>query len=93
MPIGSTPTTCLPKPGTSDKDFTLHTDNDNPSGIWSDGTTMWVADDVDAKLYAYKMSDQTRDSDKDVTLHRMNNAPFEMWSDGTTMWVADWIDS
>ena len=28
----------------SSKDITLHTDNGDPQGIWSDGTTIWVAD-------------------------------------------------
>ena len=27
--------------------------NDSPSGIWSNGTTMWVGDSVDRKIYAY----------------------------------------
>ena len=27
--------------------------NNNPVGIWSDGTTMWVADTADDKIYAY----------------------------------------
>ena len=31
--------------------------NTNPTGIWSDETTMWVADLDDDKIYAYKMSD------------------------------------
>ena len=30
-------------------------------GIWSDGTTMWVADTVeDSKIYAYRMSNYSR---------------------------------
>ena len=29
--------------------------NNNPAGIWSDGTTMWVADLRDARIYAYNM--------------------------------------
>ena len=39
--------------------------NTKPTGIWSDGATMWVADDTDSKLYAYKMSDGSRDAGKD----------------------------
>ena len=37
----------------SAKDYTLHSDNGNPGGIWSDGTTMWVLDVNDDKIYAY----------------------------------------
>ena len=29
--------------------------NYDPRGIWSDGTTMWVADENDGKIYAYYM--------------------------------------
>ena len=75
-------------------------DNTAPRGVWSDGTTMWVADFADPKLYAYRMSDQSRDSDKDFTLaadtndtlFNNNGHPRGIWSDGTTMWVADYFD-
>ena len=45
----------------SDKDFnTLSAaGNERPIGIWSNGATMWVADDTDRKIYAYKMSDKS----------------------------------
>ena len=68
--------------------------NDNPTGIWSDDTTMWVADDGDNKIYAYKMSDKSRDSAKDFdTLSEADNIFLGgIWSDGTTMWVADYSD-
>ena len=33
--------------------------NRNPTGIWSDGTTMWVAD-RSAKIYAYNMRTRAR---------------------------------
>ena len=32
--------------------------NERPHGIWSDGTTLWVADAADAKIYAYRMPSQ-----------------------------------
>ena len=65
--------------------------NTSPTGIWSDGTTMWVADFADAKIYAYSMSNRSRDSAKDFdTLTNIgNNSPLGIWSDGSTMWVAD----
>ncbi len=63
-------------------------------GIWSDGTTMWVADTLRDSLYAYKMnpggSDHgDRDSSRDISLHADNALPRGIWSDGETMWVAD----
>ena len=65
--------------------------NDFPMGIWSDGTTMWVADHDDAKIYAYNMSTKQRDSAKDFnTLDDAgNDDPRGLWSDGSIMWVAD----
>ena len=75
------------------KDFALAAENGYPTGIWSDGTTMWVADFEDAKLYAYNMSEKTRDAGKDFTLRTGNSLPVGIWSDGTTMWVVDFQDA
>ena len=78
-----------------DKEFVPHTDNTEARDIWSDGTTMWVADSSDDKLYAYALADGTRQdgtngtTNREFNLHSDNDNPFSMWSDGTTMWVAD----
>ncbi len=77
----------------SGSDFTLDAANGYPTGIWSDGITMWVADFEDAKLYAYRMSDRSRDSSKDFTLDAANGSPVGIWSDGTTMWASDFSDA
>ena len=63
-------------------------------GIWSDGTTMWVADEFDDAIHAYRMSDMSYDADNDFdTLHAAGNRdPKGIWSDGMTMWVADGDD-
>ena len=68
--------------------------NNNPEGIWSDGTTMWVADTDDDKIYAYDLATKARDASKDFnTLAGAgNNNPEGIWSDRTTMWVADLAD-
>ena len=71
---------------------TLHAaGNDSPYGIWSDGTTMWVADFRDVRIYAYSLATKARDSSKDFdTLSAASNHDSrEIWSDRTTMWVAD----
>ena len=75
----------------SSSDFdTLNTPgNNNPRGICSDGTTMFVADGGDDKIYAYKMSDTTRDSGKDVALDSANNSPQGLSCDRTHLWVAE----
>ena len=74
-----------------DLDGLIAAGNNSPTGIWSDGATMWVADLSGGKLYAYRLSDGGRDSDKDFdTLSAAGNVkPVGIWSDGTTMWVAD----
>ena len=68
--------------------------NRNPDGLWSDGTTMWAADQDSDKIYAYSMGTKARDSAKDFDTLRAagNTGPGGLWSDGTTMWVADWRD-
>ena len=73
-------------------DITLHSDNTAPYGIWSDGTTIWVADLTDDKLYAYALADGTRLSSKEFDLHSDNGSPSGIWSDGATIWVADTTD-
>ena len=69
--------------------------NDDPTGIWSDRTTLWVADNNDAKIYAYQLSDGAQEPDKDFdTLAAAgNDYPTGIWSDGVTMWVADYDDA
>ena len=68
--------------------------NSQPRGLWSDGITMWVADASDARIYAYKTADKTRDPAKDFNtlIAAGNTSPMGIWSDGTTMWAADWQD-
>ena len=74
----------------SGKDIPLDPANSNPSDIWSDKTTIWVADTVSDKLYAYKLANGDRVSSKDFgTLDSENTTPTGLWSDGATMWVVD----
>ena len=70
----------------------LFVDNTDPTGIWSDGNTMWVLDYVDNKIYAYDISTRSPVPSKDFTLPAAgNNIPWIIWSDRTTMWVADYV--
>ena len=61
--------------------------NTEPSGIWSNGTTIWIADVSTAKLYAYSQAGGARDGDKDIALGGAMMAPTGIWSDGATIWV------
>ena len=85
---------CCPRNPANDFDTMKAAGNESPRGIWSDGTTMWVVDDWDDKLYAYDMAFRDRDPARDFTTLDAagNNKPSGIWSDGTTMWVADYFD-
>ncbi len=75
------------------KDIDLDSANADPTGLWSDGETIWVAD-ADARAYAYSLADGSRDSTKDIDLGEAgNDAPHGVWSDGETLWVADSDDT
>ena len=68
-----------------------------PRGIWSSGTTMWVAcatgnDNIGANLCSYSMSTKKRGADFHTLGTHGNNSPMGIWSDLTTMWVADAYD-
>ena len=77
-----------------DREIALHADNLHPFGIWSDGTTMWVADSPPGsnevkKVYAYTLSDGTRQTDMEFDFPGSYRNYHDIWSDGTTMWVTD----
>ena len=74
-----------------DLDALIAAGNHGSTGIWSDGTTMWVADHARDKLYAYNLSSKALDDSKDfdTLVAAGNGALGGIWSDGTTMWVAD----
>ena len=80
------------------RDITFSMENTRPLGIWSDGTTIWVAnngmDNSDDKIFAYTLSDGSRDADKDIDSLNIagNNVPVGLWSNGTTLWVVDNAD-
>ena len=68
--------------------------NANPLGIWSDGTTMWVSDLNDNKIYAYSLSSKERDAsqDFDTLAAAGNTSPYAIWSNLAIMWVVDSVD-
>ena len=80
---------------TTNREFALHSENSDPWGIWSDGTTIWVADRTDDKLYACALDGGRRQdgagdtTSREFALHSDNGASRGIWSDGATIWVAD----
>ncbi len=89
-----TPSNAFTRSPAADFDTLIAAGNTIPEGIWSDGTTMWVSDLLDEKLYAYDMATKARVPGKDFdTLTTAGNTiPEGIWSDGTTMWVSDLLD-
>ena len=74
------------------KEFNLDSQNGAARGVWSNGTTIWVADASDNKLYAHTLVNGARHTGNDIALHSDNGDPTGIWSDGTTVWVADFGD-
>ena len=66
--------------------------NDRATGVWSDGTTLWVADNADGaddSVYAYDLATGERVESREFALADTNRAPRGIWSDGETVWVSD----
>ena len=88
-------------PTPSDEDFEwnvtrdigeLDSGNDWPSGAWSDGKTLWLAENgpgADDAVYAYDLETGERVEDGEFALAEANRAPRGFWSDRTTVWVSD----
>ena len=73
-----------------DQSFDL-TANNNASGPWSDGATIWVANPWGVTIYAYDLATGARQSNRDI--HTLpNTGPESLWSDGATIWVTDLWD-
>ena len=62
--------------------------NDRPLGIWSDGIRMFVVDGDDFEVYAYLLSDRSRDADRDLTLAGDHEGPRGIWGNDETFWVS-----
>ena len=64
--------------------------NVTPSGIWSDGSTMWVAD-YSGRVFAYELATGQRQTTRefdDVLDGETGHGALDIWSDGSTMWVS-----
>ena len=47
-------------------DIPLHADNGDAVGVHTDGTTMWVADNSDNKIYVYTISSKARNAGAEI---------------------------
>ena len=68
----------------------LSSRNRQPRGMWSDGDTLWVSDNLTSTLFAYALTDGARRSQRDVTLQVFggSHGSTGVWSNGETLWVA-----
>ena len=88
-----------PSPSKLDFEWTVTRDieeldsgHDTPSGLWSDGATLWLAengDGADDAIYAYDLETGERVEEREFELDERNRAPRGVWSNGATLWVAD----
>ena len=70
----------------------LDSGHDAPTGAWSDGTLLWLAengDGADDAVYAYDLKTGERVEEREFELDDANLAPRGLWSNGVTAWVAD----
>ena len=70
----------------------LDSGHDSPTGAWSDGTLLWLAengDGADDAVYAYDLKTGERVEEREFELDETNRAPRGLWSNGVTAWVAD----
>ena len=74
------------------KEFELDATNASAGDIWSDNTTMWILDAVAKKVFAYRLSDGSRDESEEWEISEMT-APLGLWSDGDTFWVGETSES
>ena len=70
----------------------LDGDHGDATGAWSDGTTLWIAengDGADDAVYAYDLESGERVAEREFELDDANLAPRGVWSDRTTIWISD----
>ena len=88
-----------PTPSEVDFEWTVDRDieeldggNDRATGVWSDSTTLWVADNADGAgdaVYAYDLASGERVEEREFDLAETNRAPRGIWSDRSVVWVSD----
>ena len=82
------------RPLDEDFDTLWASGNAFPTGIWSDGTTMWVSDKSDDSFYAYTLTTKQFTKKLDVSpatllSGRTTTTPHQIWSNGTYLWMLD----
>ncbi len=70
----------------------LDAEHNLPTGAWSDGTTLWLANNPDGSgdaVYAYDLASGERLAEREFELDARNGAPRGVAGAGGVLWVAD----
>ncbi len=90
-----------PAPVPSDEEFdwnltrdleSLAREQDEPTGMWSDGATLWVVDNASTgpdRVYAYDLATGEQQPNHEFELDSRNRFSHGIWSDGAIAWIAD----
>ena len=88
-----------PTPSEVDFEWTVKHDieeldggHDKPTGMWSDGTTLWLlenGDGADDGIYAYDLESGERVEEREFELDERNHAPRGVCSNRTAIWISD----
>ena len=77
----------------TDSGFDLHREPNQPSGIWSDGETLWVKGNfnfgLNTSLFAYTLAGGARDTGSEFILDTPVVLSGNIWSDGETLWMVE----
>ena len=71
------------------REFELDEANRAPRGVWSDGSTAWVSDSGQEKLFAHDLGSGDRLPERDIAFADRNRDARGIWSGDETMWVLD----
>ena len=88
-----------PEPSEADFEWTVTRDietlaagHDRPTGAWSDGSTLWLANNADGPgdaVHAYDLASGERLEEREFALDERNRAPRGVWGSDGTAWVSD----
>ena len=70
----------------------LDGENEQPTGIWSDGETLWVVENAasgEDRLFAYSLATGERLPEQDLALFNRNRSSNGIWSNDEVVWIAD----
>ncbi|MCY3569283.1 MAG: Ig-like domain-containing protein, partial [Chloroflexi bacterium] len=70
----------------------LADEHERPTGVWSDGETLYVVDNAESggdRIYAYDLSTGERREALEIVLAGANRFAHGVWSDGDVIWVSD----